>query len=460
MVRVLTIEDDETTAREIVVELTQHGFEVDSVADGREGLMRAASGNYDIITLDRMLPGLDGLAILRVLRESGVDTPVLMISALSDVDERVRGLRAGGDDYLTKPFATDEMAARLEVLLRRKHRPERQSIVRVADLEFDLITREVKRAGQSIRLLPTEMRLLEFLMRNAGQVVTRTMIFEAVWGYHFDPGTNLIDVHLGRLRRKVDPPAAAPLIRTIRGAGIAYVPIREFWRTARFRQTLIYGAMFAAILIGMLGLIYAQTAGYLGRQSDQILVVEAAAMRKAPAENLPARINQELRRDPRHISLYGLFSRDGVWITGNVRTLPAIPMDGAPRELGAREGFAVGARALAVRLPWGEVLVVGRITSQLGEFRRIIISALAWSGGLMVVIGLVAGAALSVQPLRRIQAIRDASVRVAQGDLGVRLPIAGRHDELDMLAGIVNAMMDEIERLVGEAKSAGDVVAP
>ena len=219
MVRVLTIEDDETTAREIVVELTQHGFEVDSVADGREGLMRAASGNYDIITLDRMLPGLDGLAILRVLRESGVDTPVLMISALSDVDERVRGLRAGGDDYLTKPFATDEMAARLEVLLRRKHRPERQSILRVADVEFDLITREVKRAGQSIRLLPTEMRLLEFLMRNAGQVVTRTMIFEAVWGYHFDPGTNLIDVHLGRLRRKVDPPAAAPLIRTIRGAG-------------------------------------------------------------------------------------------------------------------------------------------------------------------------------------------------------------------------------------------------
>jgi len=219
MARVLTIEDDETTAREIVVELTQHGFEVDSVADGREGLMRAASGNYDVITLDRMLPGLDGLAILRVLRESGVDTPVLMISALSDVDERVRGLRAGGDDYLTKPFATDEMAARLEVLLRRKHRPERQSILRVADLELDLITREVKRAGQSIRLLPTEMRLLEFLMRNADQVVTRTMIFEAVWGYHFDPGTNLIDVHLGRLRRKVDPPTAAPLIRTVRGAG-------------------------------------------------------------------------------------------------------------------------------------------------------------------------------------------------------------------------------------------------
>jgi DNA-binding response OmpR family regulator len=219
MARVLTIEDDETTAREIVVELTRQGFEVDAVADGREGLMRAVTGDYDAITLDRMLPGLDGLALLKVLREAGVETPVLMISALSDVDERVRGLRAGGDDYLTKPFVADEMSARLEVLLRRKRGPERQSVLRVGDLEFDLITREVRRSGQTLRLLPTEMKLLEFLMRNSGQILTRTMIFEAVWGYHFDPGTNLIDVHLGRLRRKVDPPGAPALIRTIRGAG-------------------------------------------------------------------------------------------------------------------------------------------------------------------------------------------------------------------------------------------------
>jgi len=219
MPRVLTIEDDETTAREIVVELTGRGFDVDAVADGREGLLRAATGDYDAITLDRMLPSLDGLAILRVLRESGVETPVLMISALSDVDERVRGLRAGGDDYLIKPFVADEMSARLEVLLRRRRGPERQSVLRVGDLELDLITREVRRGGQIVKLLPTEMKLLEYLMRNSGQVVTRTMIFEAVWSYHFDPGTNLIDVHLGRLRRKIDPPGAPPLIRTVRGAG-------------------------------------------------------------------------------------------------------------------------------------------------------------------------------------------------------------------------------------------------
>jgi two-component system OmpR family response regulator len=219
MARVLTIEDDETTAREIVAELTGHGFEVDVAADGREGLMRAVTGDYDVVTLDRLLPGVDGLTILRVMRESGVETPVLMISALSDVDERVRGLRAGGDDYLTKPFAAEEMSARLDVLLRRQRAPERQILLRVDDLELDLITRSVRRGGRLLTLLPTEMKLLEFMMRNSGQPLTRTMIFEAVWGYHFDPGTNLIDVHLGRLRRKVDPPGSRPLIHTIRGTG-------------------------------------------------------------------------------------------------------------------------------------------------------------------------------------------------------------------------------------------------
>jgi two-component system OmpR family response regulator len=219
MPRVLTIEDDETTAREIVAELAKHGFTVDVAIDGREGLVRAASGDYDAITLDRMLPGLDGLGVLRVLRETGVDTPVLMISALSDVDDRVRGLRAGGDDYLTKPFAADEMVARLEVLLRRRRGAERQGVLRVADLELDLIDRKARRGGRTLRLLPTEWKLLEFMMRNSGQILTRTMIFESAWGYHFDPGTNLIDVHLGRLRKKVDPPGVTPLIQTIRGSG-------------------------------------------------------------------------------------------------------------------------------------------------------------------------------------------------------------------------------------------------
>ena len=221
MTRILAIEDDETTAREIVSELSRRGFEVSCSSDGREGLVRAVSGEFDAVTLDRMLPGVDGLTILTTMRSIGIQTPVLMLSALGDVDERVRGLRAGGDDYLTKPFASEEMAARLEVLLRRTRAQPRQTILTVQDLEMDLVTRQVRRGGREIALLPTEFKLLEFMMRNSGQVLTRTMIFEAIWGYHFDPGTNLIDVHLGRLRKKVDLPGQPPLIRTIRGSGYA-----------------------------------------------------------------------------------------------------------------------------------------------------------------------------------------------------------------------------------------------
>ena len=219
MTRILAIEDDETTAHEIVSELTRHGFDVEWVADGREGLVRAVSDRFDAVTLDRMLPNVDGLTIVSVMRSSGIDIPVLMISALTEVDERVRGLRAGGDDYMTKPFASEEMAARLEVLLRRQNAGPRQSILRAQDLELDLITREARRGGRQVSLLPTEFKLLEFMMRNAGQVLTRTMIFEAIWGYHFDPGTNLIDVHIGRLRRKIDTAGFTPMIKTIRGSG-------------------------------------------------------------------------------------------------------------------------------------------------------------------------------------------------------------------------------------------------
>jgi two-component system OmpR family response regulator len=218
MAKILAIEDDATTGKEIVAELADNGFETEWVADGRKGLDRALSGDFDAVILDRLLPGVDGLVIVTALRAEGIDIPVLMISALSDVDERIRGLRAGGDDYMTKPFASEELAARLEVLLRRRGAAPRSTLT-VGDLELDLLSRVAHRAGAEIRLMPTEFKLLEFMMRNSGQVLTRTMIFEAIWGYHFDPGTNLIDVHLGRMRRKIDRPGLAPLIHTIRGAG-------------------------------------------------------------------------------------------------------------------------------------------------------------------------------------------------------------------------------------------------
>lgn len=219
MINVLTIEDDEATALEIRAELRAHGFSVEVVGNGEIGLQKALQGKYDVITLDRMLPGTDGLTIVTQLRAAGIDTPVLMISALSDVDERIRGLRAGGDDYLTKPFASEEMAARLEVLVRRHSTPTVITVLSVEDLQLDLVTRCARRGVEVLELQPTEFRLLEFLMRNSGQVVIRAMIFEAVWGYHFDPYTNLIDVHIGRLRKKIDAPGLPSLIHTVRGLG-------------------------------------------------------------------------------------------------------------------------------------------------------------------------------------------------------------------------------------------------
>ena len=220
MPHVLVIEDDEVTAREIVLEFAVHGISADRVGDGLQGLQRAQEPHYDAITLDLMLPGIDGLSLVAQLRERGIDTPVLMISALGDVNERIRGLRAGGDDYLTKPFAPDEMVARIEVLLRRQRQDQTaQTRLRVADLELDLITHTARRGTRELPLLPTEYRLLEFLMRYPGQTLTRAMIFESVWGLRFDPGTNLIDVHIARLRRKVDLDGAPSLIHTARGSG-------------------------------------------------------------------------------------------------------------------------------------------------------------------------------------------------------------------------------------------------
>jgi two-component system, OmpR family, response regulator len=216
---ILLVEDDPQMAEYLRKALIEAGAVVDRASDGREGLLMAAGGDYDVLILDRMLPGLDGLAIVRTLRASGNHTPVLFLSALGDVDDRVEGLRAGGDDYLIKPFAFSELQARVEALLRRGTAEAPETRLRVADLEMDLLKREVTRAGQSIQLQPREFRLLECLMRHAGRVVTRTMLLEQVWDYHFDPQTNVIDVHISRLRGKIDKDFDPPLLQTVRGAG-------------------------------------------------------------------------------------------------------------------------------------------------------------------------------------------------------------------------------------------------
>ncbi|MCB9947913.1 MAG: response regulator transcription factor [Rhodospirillaceae bacterium] len=218
--RVLVVEDDAEAARYLSKGLTESGHTVDHAGDGATGLFMAASQDYDALVVDRMLPGLDGLSLIEALRKSGNVVPVLILSAMDKVNDRVSGLRAGGDDYLTKPFAFAELLARLEALTRRtRGTAQPETRLKVADLELDLLSRTVTRAGQPIALLPRELKLLEYLMRHAGHVVTRTMILEAVWDYHFDPRTNVIDVHISRLRQKIDRDAETPLLHTVRGAG-------------------------------------------------------------------------------------------------------------------------------------------------------------------------------------------------------------------------------------------------
>lgn len=227
--RILVIEDDRDVLSYIENGLKQEGHTIDTADTGKDGLFLATTETYDVIVVDRMLPELDGLTIIKMLRGADKDTPVLILSAMGEVDDRVQGLRMGGDDYLVKPFAFTELLARIEVLAKRRNNDVsvRQTKIRVGDLEMDLLARKVVRAGRVIDLQSREFRLLEYMLQHKGQVVTRTMLLENVWDYHFDPQTNVIDVHISRLRRKIDNDAETSLIKTVRGAGYIIEDIKD-----------------------------------------------------------------------------------------------------------------------------------------------------------------------------------------------------------------------------------------
>jgi two-component system OmpR family response regulator len=217
--RVLIVEDDAEAAGAMARGLSEGGFECVQAADGAFGLAEAQKGGFDVLVVDRMMPRMDGLTMVETLRREGDATPVLFLSALGEVEDKVTGLKAGGDDYLVKPYALPELVARVEALARRRETGSVQTVLKVGDLEMNLIARTVHRAGQEIDLQPREFQLLEFLMRHAGQSVTRTMLLEKVWEYHFDPQTNVIDVHISRLRSKIDKGFDRPMLQTVRGAG-------------------------------------------------------------------------------------------------------------------------------------------------------------------------------------------------------------------------------------------------
>ena len=218
--RILIIEDDNEASEYLVKAFREQGHVAENAPDGLSGYGRASEGDYDVLIVDRMLPKMDGLSLISGLREQGVETPALILSALGQVDDRVKGLRAGGDDYLPKPYAFSELLARVEALARRRVGPKgEETQYRVGDLELDRLSHKVTVGGQDVVLQPREFRLLEYLMKHAGQVVTRTMLLENVWDYHFDPQTNVIDVHVSRLRSKIERDTGQPLLKTIRGAG-------------------------------------------------------------------------------------------------------------------------------------------------------------------------------------------------------------------------------------------------
>ena len=217
--RLLIIEDDRDAADYLVKAFREVGHMADLATDGEDGLALSQTGQYDVLIVDRMLPKRDGLSVIAALRAASNETPALILSALGQVDDRVKGLRAGGDDYLAKPYAFAELLARVEVLSRRRGGRAEETVYRVADLELDRLSHRVSRGGEEIVLQPREFRLLEYLMKHAGQVVTRTMLLENVWDYHFDPQTNVIDVHISRLRAKIDKGFTPPLLHTVRGAG-------------------------------------------------------------------------------------------------------------------------------------------------------------------------------------------------------------------------------------------------
>ncbi|MFC6842106.1 response regulator transcription factor [Xanthomonas theicola] len=217
--RILLVEDDAETARYVAAGLVQSGHNVSVAADGRDGLFQATGQDWDLLLVDRMLPGLDGLALVRTLRAAGIEVPVLFLTTLGGIDDRVSGLNAGADDYLVKPFAFSELAARVAALGRRPRKTAADTVLRTADLEMDLLARVVRRGGRAVELQPREFRLLEVLLRHAGEVVTRTMLLEKVWDLHFDPQTNVVESHMSRLRAKLDSEGGEPLIHTVRGAG-------------------------------------------------------------------------------------------------------------------------------------------------------------------------------------------------------------------------------------------------
>jgi DNA-binding response OmpR family regulator len=451
MTRVLVIEDDRRTAAEIAAALGDHGFDVECAYNGRDGLLKATAEKYDAIVLDRMLPGdLDGLGVLATLRTIRTETPVLILSALSGVDERVRGLRAGGDDYLTKPFEFVELTARLEVLIRRHAMPQRETTLRVGDLQVDLLTREVRRAADdNLCLANIGCRIP---MRHAGRVVTRTMLFEEVWGIMTicRRTPTFIPAATPEARRR----RAAPMIHTVRVRAMSSVGLSDIPRTTSFRLALLFLGLFGAASLILFGFMYWQTASYLSNGVDDWLESEMASRSTEHSSERMRQLNTRPMLDPENRRPIALFDAVGHWVAGGAATLPMPlpPMDRPFDFTSSRGDEAAPFRGILHRLASGDILLVARDMREIRQFRDLLLNAMA-SGALVVLaLGMTGAVLTGAGALGRIDGVTRAIERIVNGDLSGRLPTSRKGGDVNGLIQVVNRMLDEIERLMNDVK--------
>ena len=493
--KILVIEDDREAADYLEKAFAEAGHTAHVAGDGDTGFALADSGDYDVMVVDRMLPRRDGLSVIAGLRSRGNTTPVLILSALGEVDDRVTGLRAGGDDYLTKPYAFSELLARVEVLNRRASSREAETVYRAGDLELDRLSHTVRRAGREITLQPREFRLLEYLMRHAGQVVTRTMLLENVWDYHFDPQTNVIDVHVSRLRGKIEKgfdksdPAHGPR-RRLHAQGWVPMAFRlpAIMKTTAARLSALYFVLFALCAVLLVFYMTSLSARMLTAQTMETINEEVqgldGAYRRGGLPFLVRVIEQRSRQPGANLYLIAdaerphphrqcRKSRTGRagdrGLDRRAVLLPALwrGQHRAPQRHGGqtrRRATAASetrhnAIALVSRLPNQMIVLVGRDLGEPERFRVVVRRALMFALGMMAVGGLLIWYFVGRRALKRIDSVSEASRRIMGGDLSGRLPVTGAGDEFDRLSENLNAMLTKIAGLNEGLKQVSDNIA-
>src|ERR1700730_1123331 len=449
--RILVVEDDLETAEQVVESLATNGYQVDLAVNGNDGLSRGRSADYAVMTIDRMLPGMDGISVIRSLREDGIVTPVLIISALGEIDDRVRGLRAGGDDYLVKPFAFAELLARVEALARRSVTVVKETVLRVGDLELDLVSRAVSRCGRTIELLPREFQVLEYLVRNEGQVVPRAMLLQHVWDLHFDPTTTtsvaMSDASAARSTASKPTRSSTPFAASGSASGL----LAKTFRSSTLRLALICIAIFGAAVFALFSYVYWSTASYVRSRSDQTIAAELSVLQQVYAEagrdGLIAAIAERVGDAHFEGSLYLLADAAFAPVAGNLKIWPSALSDIDGRSDHGIQDWQPDAdrpllRTKLATLPDGYHLLVAKNIDDLDAFAGKIKMALAATIALTFLLGGLASGFRTRRTVGRIEAINATSRAIMQSGLSQRIPLRGTRDEWDQLAENLNLMLD------------------